>query len=110
MMLIPRFRRGDAMLPGLAFLAATASCNHDPTVITLAQPLWPASASPHGSVTVAVTLDAEGKVAAASVFQSSGDPAVDAAAVDAAKQSTYAPGATNCAPSGGTFGVQFQYG
>lgn len=101
------------MLTGLAYLVAAASCNYDPTATKLADLDVPKSVSSRLAgrriATVAVTLDATGKVTAASVYQSSGDPGLDAAAVDAAKRSTYAPGATNCTPSGGTFAVQFEY-
>ena len=101
------------MLPGLASLVAAASCNHDPTATKLAD--LDVSKSVYSRVSgrriiaVAVTLDATGKVTAASIYQSSGDSGLDAAALDAAKRSTYAPGATNCTPSGGTFAVEFEY-
>lgn len=101
------------MLPGLASLVAAASCNHDPTATKLADLDVPKSVSSRLTgrrvATIAVTLDATGKITAASIYQSSGDPGLDAAALDAAKRSTYAPGASNCTPSGGTFAVQFEY-
>jgi TonB family protein len=59
--------------------------------------------------TVAVTLDTSGNVIAATIYQSSGDAALDQAAIDAAKRSTYSPGAADCKPAGGTFAVQFQF-
>jgi TonB family protein len=101
------------MLTGLALLAASQSCNSDPAVIKLADTNVPKAVydrvtGSHVAI-IAVTLDASGKVTQAKIYQSSGDSNLDDAAIDAAKRSTYSPGATNCEPSGGTFAVQFQF-
>lgn len=94
-------------------LAATASCNHDPSVVKLGETTVPktyyAQFSGTYVATVAITLDASGNVTDAHIYQSTGDARLDDAAIDAAKRSTFSPGETNCAPSGGTFGVQFQF-
>ena len=96
-----------------AFVAAAAPCEADPSVVKAAQPAVPADYLKHISGTrmavVAVTLDAEGHVVTASIHTSTGSDMLDKAAVDAAEHSTYAPGATNCKPSGGTFAVQFSF-
>lgn len=101
------------MLTGLPALVAAQTCNRDPSVIKQANLNVPKAVSDRISgshtATVAVTLDAAGRVTAASIYQSSGYPELDQAAIDAAKHSTYAPGATNCAASGGTFAVEFDY-
>lgn len=102
------------MLTGLAFLlAAAGSCNHDPSVVKLADTNVPAAyyktLSGSRIAVVAVTLDAGGKVTAASIYQSSGSDVLDRSALDAAKRSTYTPGETNCLPSGGTFAVQLSF-
>jgi TonB family protein len=102
------------MLTGLAaFLAAASACNRDPAVVKLANATVPKAyyqtLSGSRTAVIAVTLDARGHVAAASVYQSTGSDVLDAAALDAAKRSAYAPGETDCAPSGGTFAVDFVF-
>jgi TonB family protein len=96
-----------------AFVAAAPPCQADPGVVKLADPALPAGYRNHLSGTriavVAVTLDAAGHVTGASIYTSSGDTVLDNAAVDAAKRSLYAPGQTNCKPSGGTFAVQVSF-
>lgn len=96
-----------------AFLIAAAACNRDPAVTKLADPDVPKAYYQQLSgtriATVAVTLDARGEVTDARIYQSTGDSTLDAAAVDAARRSTYSPGASNCAPAGGTFAVQFSF-
>ncbi|HEY8312563.1 MAG TPA: energy transducer TonB [Candidatus Baltobacteraceae bacterium] len=82
-------------------------CTRLATVTHAASPAYPASErnAGHGVETalVKVTLDATGKVVAASVAQSTDNLALDRAAVDAANASTYSPGEVNCRPQGGTF-------
>jgi TonB family protein len=101
------------MLTGLALLLAAQPCNSDPAVIKLADPNVSKAMYERISgtlvATVAVTLDAAGKVTDAKIYHSSGNSTLDDAAIDAAKRSTYSAGITNCAPSGGTFAVQFQF-
>lgn len=102
------------MLTTAAFLfAAASSCNRDPAIVKLADANVPkayyAQLSGTHVAIVAVTLDANGNVADAHIYQSTGDATLDNAAIDAAKRSTFSAGEVNCAPSGGTFGVQFQF-
>ena len=54
-------------------------------------------------VPVVVTVDEKGTVVAASLFKTSGNSALDRAAILAARQSTYAPQLVNCAPTTGTY-------
>lgn len=103
------------MLLTAAFLlaASTAQCNASPSVVKLADPsiakaYYERLAGSHVA-TVAVTLDAAGDVTDAHIYQSTGDTMLDAAAVEAAKRSTYAPGQSACKPLGGTFAVQFSF-
>jgi len=58
---------------------------------------------------VAVTLDDSGRVMKTAIFQTSGDPSLDAAAIAAAQSSTYRPGTEKCHPTGGTFAVTFLF-
>jgi TonB family protein len=112
----------NAMLTGLAFflLAAgtpapmpSAPCDRESAVIKQAQPAVTDAAlntiTGQRQATIAVTIEPSGRVVSASVYQSSGVPFLDAAALDAAKRSTYAPGQTNCAASGGTFALAFSF-
>ncbi|HEV3155463.1 MAG TPA: TonB family protein [Candidatus Baltobacteraceae bacterium] len=50
------------------------------------------------TIVLSVTIDEKGKAVAADVVQSSGFKDVDAAVVDAALQSTYAPKTLECTP------------
>jgi TonB family protein len=50
------------------------------------------------SIAVRVQIDAKGAITGAAVESSSGNPAVDAIALDAAKQSTYRPARFACQP------------
>lgn len=102
------------MLTGLAFLLAAAGpCNRDPAIVKLADTNVPkayyAQLSGTRVATVAVTLDASGKVTDAHIYESTGDATLDNAAVDAAKRSTFTAAETGCARSGSTFGVEFQF-
>jgi TonB family protein len=74
----------------------------------LASPSYPDSALglAIGTVTVVVdvTLNADGSVASTLVAKSSGTPAIDVAALQAARSSTYAPKFINCvATDGGVY-------
>jgi TonB family protein len=61
---------------------------------------------------VRVDLTQTGAVRAVSIARSTGDPALDAAALEAARRSTYAPEVTDCAPQPGSylFRVEFDAG
>jgi TonB family protein len=100
-----------------AFLLAAAAqlpCDRDPAPIKMAQPVLPPGfhvpGNATGTATVAVTLDDAGKVTAVSIYKSSGNGVMDAAALEAARRSTFAPGAENCTPVGGTFAADFLFG
>lgn len=60
-----------------------------------------------GIARVQVEVSPDGKVVAATLVQSSGDPAVDQAALDAARSSTYAPATLNGMPVHGTVVMEF---
>lgn len=100
------------MLSLAAFLLA-ANCTADPSISARApakvdESYLAAFDQPH-SGQIAVTLDASGRVTGASVYQSTGDRLLDAAALEAAKASTYRPGTANCKPAGGTFAVAYNF-
>jgi len=65
------------------------------------------SAQPPHSVRIRVDIDPDGNVAAVTLLESSGDPAYDAAALDAARRTTYAPATLNGLPVHGTTIVQY---
>lgn len=99
----------DASQPAVATPAAPscADPNADATVTNVATPDYPDSARDlqlgNVSVLVKVTLDARGALVGATIAQSSGNLAVDDAALRAARQSTYAPRIVNCVPSAGSY-------
>jgi TonB family protein len=55
------------------------------------------------SVLVQVTIDAQGRLLDAKIYQSSNNAAIDQSALRAARQTTYAPRIANCAPVDGTY-------
>ncbi len=85
------------------------ACNYPPEVIRLA----PVYVSRSFATTfpgvrqavVAVTVDDQGQVVDAQIVRSAAEPFMNSGAVDAAKNSAYAPGATSCKPVGGTLNV-----
>ena len=62
-----------------------------------------------GSVTVFVTISADGSVAAAWVGQTSGFPCLDAAALEAAKESTYYPPEVAGRPVAETYRILYEF-
>lgn len=56
-----------------------------------------------GSAQIKVTLDAQGHVTAAAVAQSTGNPGLDAVALELARAATYAPRYVNCKGVAGEF-------
>lgn len=56
-----------------------------------------------GTAQIKVSLDENGKVTGISIYKSTGNRALDSAALDAAKQSKYAPEIKNCAKVAGTY-------
>ena len=108
---VPRATGGAVSVPGDAGAVTpteTPSCadpNRDAVAANVVSPEYPSSPSGMGGVTVlvAVTIDATGGVSEASVSQSSGNAAIDQAALRAARQSSYRPRLVNCVPSPGTY-------
>lgn len=74
--------------------------NREATVTKAQEPDYPQSAKPLGlgpvTAEIAVTIDPSGKVVAAHVFKSSGNQAIDEAALKAASGSQYSPKLLNC--------------
>jgi TonB family protein len=74
----------------------------DASTIKSAAPVYPASARALGldivSVVVEVTVSPHGTATAAKLLRSTGNPAIDQAALRAALDSTYAPRLVNCLP------------
>jgi len=60
-----------------------------------------------GTATVEVDIDTDGTVMDVKLLQSSGDPAVDQAALDAARASTFAPATVNGLPVHGTLTIDY---
>ena len=81
--------------------------NQEASVINAMSPDYPESVRDLGlgrvSVLVQVTIDAEGRLVDAKIFQSSNNAAIDQSALRAARQTTYAPRIANCAPVEGTY-------
>lgn len=84
-----------------------ATPNQEASVTDAVAPDYPDSARGLGyglvSVLVEVTLDAKGSLTEAKIAQSSGNAALDASALQAARESTYAPKIVNCEPAAGTY-------
>jgi TonB family protein len=72
----------------------------DPAQPQLAKPQWPKQKV---SAEVAVTIAPNGKVTGAKIYKSSGDAAVDAAALTAAEKSKYTPKMVNCVAVQGSY-------
>ena len=60
-------------------------------------------------VLVKITLSASASVQDASILQSSGNSAIDRAAIVAARQSSYAPAIENCQPVAGTYSFRASF-
>jgi periplasmic protein TonB len=85
---------------------ACAVPNKDAVLTRGVEPEYPEIARQQGAVgttQVKVTLTATGGVSAATVYKSSGNAALDNAAVAAARASSYAPETENCAPIAGSY-------
>ncbi len=73
-------------------------CNHEGRITTSAKPVYPLSLrleSPEMAV-VRVTVGADGTLADAQIIKSTGNATLDQSAVQAAKQSAYAPKVQEC--------------
>lgn len=76
------------------------------TIVKPAQPVYPRSLPAHTpplTVTVQVTVNPDGSVKGARVWQSSDYAEADTAALAAAAASTYRPKMVNCEPVEGTY-------
>lgn len=86
--------------------SAIPACSRQASVLNPVQPVYPDSASLHSVVTVEVLVDigADGRIRGTSIYKSSGNPAIDAAALKAATMSTYSPSIdAKCHPAEGRF-------
>ena len=90
--------------------AACAKPNADASVRTAAEPQMPRGTNGSGKVDVHVKIAADGKAVSTTVVHSSGNAAIDAAVVKAARQSSYSPKIANCVPVEGDyiFNVEFK--
>jgi TonB family protein len=84
--------------------AASSSCTRDAMVSYPAPPQGPL---PAGKVSVDVAVSPTGAVTSAKVAHSSGNAALDRAAVKLAKESGYEPAMRNCKPVAGTYLFMF---
>ena len=87
--------------------ATPESCTRYATVTTMVPPDFPVSALQMANgparTEVMVSLDANGRVTAEQVIQSSGVLALDESALRAAKESKYAPRMVDCKPVAGRY-------
>ncbi|HLY01969.1 MAG TPA: energy transducer TonB [Candidatus Cybelea sp.] len=102
----PRF---SAASPSEPIVIPRSSCSmpdRGAVVTTTVDPIYPASARDsdvgHATVQVNVTVGPTGKVTRLDIAQSSGNTAIDDAALQAARESTYSPAIKNCQPTTGT--------
>jgi TonB family protein len=81
--------------------------NAEASVIDAMSPAYPDSARDLGldvvSVFVEVTIDAQGRLVDTKIYRSSGNAAIDQAALREARQSSYAPKIVDCVPVEGTY-------
>ncbi|MBV9149053.1 MAG: energy transducer TonB [Candidatus Eremiobacteraeota bacterium] len=92
---------------------ACADPFRDATMTNGVSPEYPESAKEQGlgpvTVIVKITLSPGASVESATVLQSSGNMAIDQAAMLAARQSSYAPKLVNCAPAEGTYSFRANF-
>jgi TonB family protein len=103
-MLVADIGRDDAAL--------NAGPRVDARLIEAAIPEWSyfdTAASTSGLVVVAVRLNESGKVVGAKVARSSGWRTLDISAVNAVRDSKYAPGMLGGRPVGGTYAVDVEF-
>lgn len=95
--------------PRTAAQAATtmaAACsipNREATVTKVVRPEYPAGYGTRRRAVILVSIDAAGALVGSYVFRSSGIPAMDVAAREAARHSKYSPKLVNCAPVPGRY-------
>jgi TonB family protein len=97
-----------SLRPVTSLAQATCAQPFREAVVTKPQaPIYPQSAKALNlgllSSVVEVTVDATGKVAAASIYKSSGNAAVDESALQAANATSYAPKLVNCQAVAGRY-------
>ena len=97
-------------VPGTPAPTAKPACanpNQEATVTNPMQPEYPQSAQDMGlgpvTVLVQVTVGPTGSLVNAAINKSSGNMAIDQAALRAARQSQYAPKLVNCSPTTGDY-------
>jgi TonB family protein len=82
---------------------------HEASVVKAVSPNYPRSL-PAGlapfAVLVNVTIGADGSVKGATIYDSSGYPDADAAAIEAAKASTYNPKLVDCKPAESAYQIR----
>ena len=89
---------------GPAVVVADA-CNSGARVVSPAEPDFPngVKVAHPVSAQVVVNISSTGAVTGAAIHKSSGYPAIDNAALDAARKSTYDPAKRDCKPVAGTY-------
>ncbi|MBV8147488.1 MAG: TonB family protein [Candidatus Eremiobacteraeota bacterium] len=84
-----------------------ANPNAEATVTSPVQPDYPESAKDLGlgevTAEIEVTVGPSGNLTGASIYKSSGNMAIDGAALRAARESTYSPKFVNCEPTTGDY-------
>ncbi len=101
-----------AIAPARVSAAQCAEPNAEAKAVHTVTPAYPreaASKALEGGVTVRVTIGVNGSVTAASVLKTSGNAALDAAAVAAAKASTFTPKTVNCAPTPASYAFHVMF-
>jgi protein TonB len=105
----------SALVPGPTPSATPLTCDEpfaDATADHVQAPDFPAAAlaaAASAGVSVRVDLDASGHVTAATVIESSGNSDLDAAAIDAARKTTYRPAVFACQPQKSAHVMRFDF-
>ena len=87
-----------------AFAETSSQCERPAIAIKRVTPDYPKAANgATGLVQIKFTLNDKGELLSTSVYKSSSNAALDEAAENAARQSTYAPGYHECKPVGGSW-------
>lgn len=86
------------ILTPVVIAAACTTLDHEAAVVAAVTPPPDAARGLKAPVTavIQVTIGSDGKLVSAKVSQSSKNPAVDKAALDAASKTTYSPKVVNC--------------
>jgi protein TonB len=91
---------------------ACASADVDARLARPANPVRPTLAVAQGATGTAlveIKLSPSGTVLAARVAKSTGNAALDRAALEAARQSTFAPAIHQCEPTGGSYRLSVEF-